>query len=92
MISEIPKITIDKNGLTVVICGCQQERGCNMGMTLKAARVNRNMTQKQAACELGVTSETVRSWEKGKTYPNTEQVRKIEEVYGLTYAEIDFTR
>ena len=61
-------------------------------MTLKAARVNKNMTQKQAAVELGVTSETVRSWEKGKTFPNTEQVRKIEEVYGLTYAEIDFTR
>ncbi len=63
-----------------------------MGMTLKAARVNRNMTQKQAATELGVSSETVRSWEKGKTFPNTEQVRKIEELYGLTYAEIDFTR
>lgn len=63
-----------------------------MGMTLKAARVNKNLTQKQAAGELGVTSETVRSWEKGKTFPNTEQVRKIEEVYGLTYAEIDFTR
>jgi len=63
-----------------------------MGMTLKAARVNKNLTQKQAANELGVTSETVRSWEKGKTFPNTEQVRKIEEVYGLTYAEIDFTR
>jgi len=63
-----------------------------MGMTLKAARVNKELTQKQAACELGVTSETVRSWEKGKTFPNTEQVRKIEEVYGLTYAEIDFTR
>ena len=63
-----------------------------MGMTLKAARVNRNLTQKQAAGELGVTSETVRSWEKGKTFPNTEQVKKIEEIYGLTYAEIDFTR
>lgn len=63
-----------------------------MGMTLKAARVNRNLTQKQAAVEFGVTSETVRSWEKGKTFPNTEQVKKIEEVYGLTYAEIDFTR
>lgn len=63
-----------------------------MGMTLKAARVNKNLTQKQAAGELGVTSETVRSWEKGKTFPNTEQVRKIEEIYGLTYAEIDFTR
>ena len=61
-------------------------------MTLKAARVNRNLTQKQAAGELGVTSETVRSWEKGKTFPNTEQVKRIEEVYGLTYAEIDFTR
>lgn len=63
-----------------------------MGMTLKAARVNRNMTQNQAACAIGVTSETVRSWEKGKTFPNTEQVKKIEEIYGLTYAEIDFTR
>ena len=63
-----------------------------MGMTLKAARVNKNLTQKQAANAFGVTSETVRSWEKGKTFPNTEQVRKIEEVYGLTYAEIDFTR
>ena len=63
-----------------------------MGMTLKAARVNRNLTQKQAAGELGVTSETVRSWEKGKTFPNTEQVKRIEELYGLTYADIDFTR
>ena len=63
-----------------------------MGMTLKAARVNRDMTQKQAACEIGVSSETVRSWEKGKTFPNTEQVRRIEEVYGVTYADIDFAR
>lgn len=63
-----------------------------MGVTLKAARVNRNMTQAQAADKLGVTSETVRSWEKGKTFPNTEQIRKIEDVYGLTYADIDFTR
>lgn len=34
-------------------------------MTLKAARINRNLTAKEAAEKLGISVETLSNWEKG---------------------------
>lgn len=61
-----------------------------MKITLKAARVNAGLTQKQAAAKIGVTKETISSWERRKSYPNTEMLQKIESTYHIPYDNIIF--
>lgn len=61
-----------------------------MAMTLKAARINRNIPQKDAADAFGITVDTLRSWENGKTFPNVPQIQKIEELYGVPYSDLIF--
>ncbi len=61
-----------------------------MAMTLKALRVNKGIDQKTAARFLGVTPETLGSWEAGKTFPNVPQITKIEDLYSVSYADINF--
>ncbi len=59
-------------------------------ITLKAARVNNNMTQSEAAKKIGITVDTLSNYERGKSYPDVPIIKKIEEVYGLTYSDIIF--
>lgn len=61
-----------------------------MDMTLKAARVNKGYTQKQAAELIGVTEDTVGNWERGKSYPDALHIRKIQEAYGVRYDNLIF--
>ena len=61
-----------------------------MAITLKAARVNMNMQQKDAAKRLGGTEDTLRNWESGRTFPNVPQIKKIEELYGVPYSDLIF--
>lgn len=61
-----------------------------MAITLKAARINANLTQAQAAEMINVDEDTLRSWEQRKTYPNVPQIKKIEEAYGVSYNDIIF--
>lgn len=61
-----------------------------MKITLKAARTNANMTQVQAAKELGVTKDTISNWEKGKSFPDAVKIMAIEKLYGVTYNDIIF--
>lgn len=59
-----------------------------MRITLKAARVNKNLTQEQVADELKVTKKTVGSWESGKTSPKLEKIEQLCELYGVSYDDI----
>ena len=59
-------------------------------ITLKAARVNKGFSQIDAANALGVSVVTLRSWEKGITFPNVEQIKKLEDVYSVGYKDIIF--
>lgn len=59
-----------------------------MRITLKAARVNKNLTQEQVADELKVTKKTVGSWESGKTHPKLEKIEPLCELYGVSYDDI----
>ena len=59
-------------------------------MTLKMAREISGYTQKEAAALIGVRADTLGNYEKGKTYPDIPILRKIEEVYGITYDRIIF--
>lgn len=61
-----------------------------MAITLKAARVNKMMQQKEAATALGVAVDTLSNWENGKTFPSVPQIKKIEELYGVSYSDIIF--
>lgn len=59
-------------------------------ITLKAARMNMSLTQKEAAKRLGVTVNTLRNWENGKSYPDAMRIRRIEETYDVHYDDLIF--
>lgn len=61
-----------------------------MGLTLKAARVNKNLSQKQAAREIGVSVDTLSNYERGISFPDVPRIKRIEEVYGVPYSELIF--
>lgn len=61
-----------------------------MAITLKALRVNVGLDQKKAASSLGVTPETLGSWERGITFPTVPQISMIEKLYGVEYSDINF--
>lgn len=61
-----------------------------MKVTLKAARVNTQMTQKIAAEAIGVTEDTISNWERSKSFPDAMQIKKIENVYHIAYNDIIF--
>lgn len=61
-----------------------------MSLTLRAARVNKGLTQQQAAKKLGVSRDTVGNWEKGKSFPNAVQIRNLESLYGVECSQIIF--
>lgn len=62
-----------------------------MTMTLKAARVNANLTQKEAADKMGIHVAKLRRWEDGSTSVKVEDIPKIENTYNIKYADIDFS-
>lgn len=61
-----------------------------MAMTLKAARINKNLTQTQAAESLGIAKDTLANWENGKTFPDVPMIMKLEALYGVPYADLIF--
>lgn len=63
----------------------------NFKISLKAARTNADMTQKEAAKLLNVDKSTIGSWEKGKTHPDCIEAEKISEIYGVPLDYINFS-
>lgn len=61
-----------------------------MAITLKAARINNQMKQADAARALGVSIDTLSNWENGKTFPDVPQIEKIEKLYGVSYGDLIF--
>ena len=61
-----------------------------MQFTLKAIRINNNMSQEEAAKEIGVSVDTLGNYERGKSFPDIPILKKIEEVYGVKYENINF--
>ena len=59
--------------------------------SLKAARVNIGLSQKEAAKKLGISNKTLCSGENGKTFPDQPMIEKICGLYSVTYDMIDFT-
>lgn len=59
-----------------------------MKITLKALRVNADMTQESAAKALNVTTRTLQNWENYDTFPTAQQLLAICGVYKCELADI----
>lgn len=59
-------------------------------MTLKAARINKGLTQQQAADAIGIGVDTLSNYERGKTYPDVVILKRIEKAYDIEYSNIIF--
>lgn len=59
-------------------------------VSMKAARVNADLTLAQAADAFGVSISTVKNWEAKKTFPNQPMIDKICEVYSVPYDMLKF--
>lgn len=61
-----------------------------MPITLKAARMNKGYDQEKAAELIGISADTLSNYERGKTFPDVPILKRIEEVYGIKYDDINF--
>lgn len=59
-------------------------------ISLAAARVNANLTQKEFARLCKVSESTVIAWEAGKRYPNVKKLNDIERALGMSLNFIRF--
>lgn len=61
-----------------------------MQLTLKAARVNKGLTQKQAAKLLKIGVTTLQRWENGVSAPNVIHIKRLESLYDVSFKDIFF--
>lgn len=59
-----------------------------MKIQLKALRVNKDLTQDEAANALNVTKRTIQNWEDYKTFPTGQQLMAICTLYGCELNDI----
>lgn len=59
-------------------------------ISLKAARVNAGLSQKEAAEALNVSNKTLCAWENSKTFPAADKIDAICNLYGVSYDNIVF--
>lgn len=62
----------------------------NFRVTLRTARELSKLTQTKAAQLLGISADTLRSYEKGDSYPDVPMIEKIEKLYGFGYNQLIF--
>ena len=53
----------------------------DIGCKIKAARIEKKLTQEQVAELLGVSRQTISNWENEKSYPDIISVIKMSECY-----------
>lgn len=58
--------------------------------TLKTAREMKKLTQEEAAKHIGVSTDTLGNYERGKSYPDIPVLRRIEALYGVPYEQLIF--
>ena len=59
-------------------------------ISIRAARVNVGLSQKEAAEQLGVSNKTLCNWENGITFPPADKIPAICELYGVPYDYLNF--
>lgn len=55
----------------------------NMKITLRAARVNAGMTQKEVAKKMGISNNTIVHWENDISIPRSDYLREICRLYQI---------
>ena len=61
-----------------------------MRLTLKAARVNSGLEQKEAAEKLGISRDSLRSYEKYKESPKIDLAIRIAKLYNCSLSDLIF--
>ena len=61
-----------------------------MGITIRAARVNANLTQQAAAKALGISQNTLLGYEKGRKGPRIDMVQKMAKLYEVSMNDLIF--
>lgn len=59
-------------------------------ISLKAARVNAGLTQKEVAKHLKVSNKTIHNWENGITSPSFEYIDALCDLYNTPYNNLNF--
>ena len=59
-----------------------------IGNNIKNFRNSLNLTQKQFGEKLGVSASCIQHWEANYTEPSLEYLRKMKEVFNISYDEI----
>jgi DNA-binding XRE family transcriptional regulator len=59
-----------------------------MAWSIKAARVNAGLTQKEAAKALGVSETTVMKWEKGASVPLADKFVEMCRLYNVSMDDV----
>lgn len=59
-------------------------------LTLKALRINKNLTQAEAAKRLGISEFTLNNYENYKSYPDVPVIERILKLYNANYDNIIF--
>ena len=54
-----------------------------MKISLKAARVNANLTQEDTAKAMGKTKQTIMNWESGRSEIKYRNMERLSELYGM---------
>lgn len=63
-----------------------------MKVSIKALRVNADLSQLEAAEKLNVAPRTLQNWENNITFPTATQLVNICEVYGCTLNDISLPK
>ena len=61
-------------------------------ISLAAARVNAELTQKELAEKCGVSESTIINWENGKCLPNVKMLGALENALGLSLDCVRFEK
>lgn len=61
-----------------------------MKVSIKAARVNAELTMAEAARLIGISENTLRTWEKKISSPRADLMPQICKTYGCTYEDLEF--
>ncbi len=61
-----------------------------MRISLRAARVNKGLTQSDVGKALNVTKKTVGAWENGKSMPNVDKIDALCALLGVKYDDIQW--
>ena len=60
----------------------------NVGLNTKILRLSYNLTQPKFGQKIGVSGSCIQHWETNYTEPDLSALRKMKEVFGISYEEI----